>query len=840
MSSRPPLVDTYQRYKIGTKAFIQWLATTARATGKVEDVFTTSSAHEQTPTTGGRLKGKARKLAKQERSKPVAKTYEVPLNGFPRLAKSVAAAANVTVPTSMFTILRDIIRARKECVSWFTGKEGEAQKEEKFKTRRHRHFITVLEDVLKELLVKEPARNHQSSTTKAKSANLSNLFNGLEVQDTADSIPVLETDPPHKLADAVPLSTYVLESQTDEREQDAVFAIFCFFKDAIDMRLFVRRTWRDFKRGELTLITAASIMNAAIASIERLDASLIEQHPRFENYHDLIEFIGDKCYNEEDDPALGFLSNTHDGLCLPMSTVMCLHTVSMLSKYLHPNRNPIYDPDTGMRLTQDEVTFVKCLAQLAVLALSRNPDQSGQEDQVVKAVDMYMMGRRTWTILAIQIFWDTLRELQTKVELGWESLQTQVTWVTAAYDEYLVMPDLDGVGRSHQSCRSQMSAYRAFAIELIAEDDVQTSCDSSEFPRSRIGDCNFGSQFLLKHHPARCGLLASKLTQEFQLASIGIAGAQGMITTCAHLYNAARQTDLLPRDIIWADMDHLIEEQGSVWIFVGKRPDHGKEFFSHLHHAFGKGTRVFAKDHNPERAKIDSTRYWTKPGTNRKLRYPARLVETQLNIRSKDGRLMGPSRAWDDFVSLTGEVVARFRCDKGLEKWATHSLTYIEMLKTFKDALRADEFPLAFNYLSLYLRCMCLLRRIQKHCLEEAPFDYAREEYDTNGLDMNNVVSHMMLDLAGTKRVHGSMFPQAVEFMRQVIADEGEKELTRTYSRLAGVKESDRCPMDEEEPLFEDPVEDGVHFEDRMRADEQDARIWDVHTNQEMRLYYRG
>jgi hypothetical protein len=230
MSTPPPLVDTYQRYKIGTKAFIQWLATTARATGKVDDVFTTSGAQEQTPPTGGRLKGKARKLAKEEKGKPVAKTYEVPLNHFPRLAKSVAAAANVTVPSSMFTILRDVIRARKECVSWFSGKEGEAQTAEQSKTQRHRHFVTVLEHVLQELVVKEPTRTYQVSTSKAQLPTLSNLFDGLELQDTIETDTVAIMSSPWSVI--APAAKYVLETQPDEQEQDISFAVFCFLKDA--------------------------------------------------------------------------------------------------------------------------------------------------------------------------------------------------------------------------------------------------------------------------------------------------------------------------------------------------------------------------------------------------------------------------------------------------------------------------------------------------------------------------------------------------------------------------------------------------------------------------------
>lgn len=64
MGLAPALVDTYRKYKKGTENFVQWLAGTARATGTVEDVFL-AHTQEKLPTTGGRLKGKARKEAKK-------------------------------------------------------------------------------------------------------------------------------------------------------------------------------------------------------------------------------------------------------------------------------------------------------------------------------------------------------------------------------------------------------------------------------------------------------------------------------------------------------------------------------------------------------------------------------------------------------------------------------------------------------------------------------------------------------------------------------------------------------------------------------------------------------
>jgi len=51
MALDPELFDTYKLYKAGTASLVTWLATAARKTSLVEDVF-------PKPVSKGRLKGK--------------------------------------------------------------------------------------------------------------------------------------------------------------------------------------------------------------------------------------------------------------------------------------------------------------------------------------------------------------------------------------------------------------------------------------------------------------------------------------------------------------------------------------------------------------------------------------------------------------------------------------------------------------------------------------------------------------------------------------------------------------------------------------------------------------
>ncbi|KAF2241562.1 hypothetical protein BU26DRAFT_382305, partial [Trematosphaeria pertusa] len=137
------------------------------------------------------------------------------------------------------------------------------------------------------------------------------------------------------------------------------------------------------------------------------------------------------------------------------------------------------------------------------------------------------------------------------------------------------------------------------------------------------------------------------------------------------------------------------------------------------------------------------------------------------------------------------------------------NLTSIQTLSTFKKALKKDEFALHFNVMALYLRCIHLLRRIQEHCLTHAPLDYPWEAFH-EGLDMNHVINCMMLDLAGARRLHGSMFPAAVKFLREVIEKEGDTEYAQATARCEMKPNGGDTKVDEIEPSFENPPEDSM------------------------------
>lgn len=110
MALDPLLFDTYKRYRAGTIKLVSWLASTARKTKLVDDVFLAKSE-----TMGkGRLKGKARKAPKSD-------SQQIRTADITRIAEVIATTKIDGVPDTLIRTLEDVIGARKECAGWFAS-----------------------------------------------------------------------------------------------------------------------------------------------------------------------------------------------------------------------------------------------------------------------------------------------------------------------------------------------------------------------------------------------------------------------------------------------------------------------------------------------------------------------------------------------------------------------------------------------------------------------------------------------------------------------------------------------------------------------------------------------
>lgn len=111
MELDPLLLDMYKQYKAGTSKVMAWLASKARETNVLSDLFLGPENYDKGK---GRAKGKPRAASKETTQK-----HLVPLAVITRIAKSIASIPKVKVPEGIIRSLEEVIAARAACCEYF-------------------------------------------------------------------------------------------------------------------------------------------------------------------------------------------------------------------------------------------------------------------------------------------------------------------------------------------------------------------------------------------------------------------------------------------------------------------------------------------------------------------------------------------------------------------------------------------------------------------------------------------------------------------------------------------------------------------------------------------------
>ena len=315
------LANSYIRYKEDTNVFTTWLSQAAVACGYKPaqlEQYKPKPAHQQTITATPRLKGKARKEAKEAAAaagtKEIREDFEVPqptvkykittqelLNQAEAVGKSGKASAKV--PDSIVRIVQRAINARRRCASWFqkTGLHGEEDS-----TKTHLHFVTTLESTLSILRpdirfseITSPERG-SGSATAAPAEELTNRFNVLSLEETVDDIELTATEAVTGLGTAKKrpgkgaiVEIYELEDRVDIEH---AFIIFCFFEDLHRIQSFLQQIWKEYKNHSCDLTVASVATNLAFNLVRRAEDELIAnldptRYSKPDSYHALAMTI---------------------------------------------------------------------------------------------------------------------------------------------------------------------------------------------------------------------------------------------------------------------------------------------------------------------------------------------------------------------------------------------------------------------------------------------------------------------------------------------------------------------------------------------------------------------
>jgi hypothetical protein len=809
MTLSPLLYDTYRRYKQDSRIFIQWLGTTARATGLVNDIFEDISEKEHSHNTGHR------------KDKKQTSAYKIPVNALARLATAVKDSQGSSVPRFIMMVLRDVIKARKGCATWYRAHQAD---DESGITRSHneghQHMIDVLEEVRRILSPLEEKVTIKETEKMNKTVQPIKAYDLLEIEECRDYDAEAKWITPSR---SQKTSQKVYES--DSSLEDLSFALYCFMKDMTDIRIFVRRTWREYKHHQITLNSAAIIANTAIDIMRRLNNNFVETYPKFEEHRSLIDhlysgYIDPKAKGLEALDDDSFATYEADGIRLSSKTFFCDHTTAVVTHFFKPGSPPgtlpMYQRHTmdGKGVSEEEHSLLQCLSHFSVLDQELNGpvDENGTvekffDDQVLQAIRTMKVEAKfpTWAIFACQIFVDTRRELGSHLGRGFENVQEQGSWLLETWEKFLeTRKDND------ERVRAQIAGLK----RLIKEDFVQELVDGT-FNHERY---NWGANFLMRNHPLMCGLiLQANLVSGHQIG-IYIAADEGHVRAAIHLTHAVALAGVIPLGPAWADLNYVVQKHGDEYLFIGERSTTLSDCFRRMLISFGISAANFSTDKNEKTTKKRSKSWHDRP-SNQKL--PRRMLPMSRYAKAShtlDGPKLISEHANHEPIVMMETLISRFLNSKDVTcpanphnenlKAKAHFMTPLQSLKMFKHVLKEDDLPLRFDLMSLNWRCVELIHQIQKICVEQSPLDYPAEDFGTDNESIW-VIMHMLDGETGTARHQPTRFSEACDLVRDTIAKVGNAEYRQAIARRGIQQRTAVDPKDDPENL-EDPDENFI------------------------------
>ncbi|KAL9607248.1 MAG: hypothetical protein Q9167_007820 [Letrouitia subvulpina] len=635
------LFDSYKQYKTDSDAVATWLANTARQHGYPEDLLGESEALQQSQQKTPRLKGRARKLAReaaQNKSpnssiagqKPVnelkAPKYLIALKDFISLAEWIAAKMRAEVPPDFLRVLDRAIAVRKRHHDWWychNRRDASIDGQDEQANKGHGYFISVLERVRKILrskmpieFLKDPLAQPGDSPDEARLGNVPNLFENLNIEEPSEAFliskPALTTQQSTQA-----LSQYQYGLQTNSDPEEVQFAIHCLFNDLNNLRRYLQQVWDGYKQGAFDLVAVSITTNTAIDFAKQFEENFTTRFPDHVNFASYIEaFYIQLCLDNgrhpgvkeyPDDEMVFAVYDEAESILFPAYMLM-----SSFSDVVKPGILPsyklgyfgVYDASSDRRsksardkFREDKILMMEVLPDFC--AFAQRPGRNPAEDGITRGMrEMIKQNKvHVWLAFAAQIFLDISHILRVEASRGFSDLVRSAKYVET---------NIELVLKFHEKLRiqnwpRQNDQVLIQILDLIKEwvkTDAVNKIRTIIMKRNNLTPPPTEPFVFLKRHPLYCGLLTYNIKYLAQEASIIFANAWGSIMYCAHLYNALHQEQLISTS--WQDMDLALLMHRTKEMFIGDFPKTIKDYFSRFSLAMGCSASNFAKNRRQE------------------------------------------------------------------------------------------------------------------------------------------------------------------------------------------------------------------------------------------------
>ncbi|KAL9075160.1 MAG: hypothetical protein Q9161_001846 [Pseudevernia consocians] len=815
------LTDTYKYYKSNTTEALTWLGTTEKARNETIAVF------QQAPKQP-RLKGKARKSAKETAPATASEKYILALADIVPLARRIVRydQHSLQVPPRIIRILRKAITARKQCSAWFL-KQVDNDLVTNVSNEGHAYFTAILEEVLS--LLQPFCRRDPSSTSATNDpGNLKyethrdsweNTFRSLEIEDPdieADAgveespQPSGKEDTPTNRPSVVPKIVY--EVETDK--EDVRFAVFCLFRDLDVLRQHLHNTWRKYACYETSLIEASAVTNTAVEFVRRIEQNFLATYTQFSDWEAVMQNLFPEAMTYKEDFYLQYSTSVdrqslRSFYFLPFQLLVAYRDSGDDGKlpFLVDNYDPRLDHFGQTEQEQwrrEQILLMEVFGEFEALVVN---DRVITEDKLTQGLRDVLHDKMIflWVVFALQSFVDirnTLGKPQTpppdhhpcvsfgrqltfetgeKVDRGLGELQDTGTQVKNFFQWYCHhSPELKENRVPHQD---KTLAWLAVNIDKWVLNDILEDLKARTW-RNGHSNANSGRPFLLlAQHPWLCGLLKCAIRMEIQAEGFRQLDLQGLVIATTQLYHAVQHGGRV--SLPWPDMDKLARFHSKSPFFgsIEKTPAIA---YQRLLVSHGASVVMFAPNrHNNQNVRAKAG----EPIIYKQSPLIFALYKRFCSV-GVEGFIVV-----DDLEKLLSErMLKRTRRKSASNNFALgDGFSPVQLLAELENAIAEEEEALCFDYFDLHQQCCQVLRSIER--LVHHDF----RNWDTHKGKTDNEVLHLIpqfilesFTVKGSmlSRQGGHMLQQAAETL-QVFLEQQEAQANEAYKGMISKEEEE-------------------------------------------------
>ncbi|WWD15674.1 hypothetical protein CI109_100096 [Kwoniella shandongensis] len=591
--------------------------------------------------------------------------------------------------------------------------------------------------------------------------------NDEEEEDLPD---IFLPEPPRPVDTSI--STTRMRFATVSSIEEGMTTLLVFFEDVHSVRQYIIDLWTDFKNGKTDLMTAAVVTNTAMELLRRSHDDLVSRviEPTFKGDLGLVSMclvnLMARCSPVMLQPPLfttlgpndDLLKRTYDYLLLPNFQIL-----GGLADLINDEMIPIYKPghygefDTTLdsaklpfdrRWKQCQILLCESLTEYQLLLMAGDLTKDGLPssaratdniyflDEMAYEMDRFAKTKQCSLLLLVysQVFLDVVMTSGIAAKRGLATLQKSAGVMVDSLKRRSTVEGPTQPG-------SWPARSEAIAREVMKEAEVWHSTDPIAIMRKivnrngrRMGITADYKSTLMERNPMLCGLLLFRLQLQYQRIGFALAEAWGTILYTAHLvaacgHNAAQFSQFrLPK---WKDMDLIIDMHGEADIFGGKVPKtiddsyisflqmmgYSSEVLASMRHAY---TDTQLPEHLLRRRRQTPVNLESKNGpkglkdhtqiipifTEKYLGNPKVGTKVDINVIEALLTDLGSSR------HPTGKSVGPARRKRNHR---SPKFSIVQLLSILEQGLMSETTSLRFDYISMHLRCIRLLREVKAH-----------------------------------------------------------------------------------------------------------------------------